>query len=300
MNRKETQKMLCMVCSTVQNVGPCCTFTGCPRYNLHTHYFCNECVFWDDDSRKNIFHCHDCGICRVGQGLGVDYFHCQKCNICLAMSMKGRHKCIERNLESDCPICGEYMFTSTSTVIFMPCGHCIHYKCHQEYIQTSYQCPTCFKSLTDMSEYFQRIDAMLSCHHMPPEYQNTTSLIYCNDCEKKSVTKYHFLYHKCQHCQGYNTKVLQTIDPKMQVDQPTSTLSCTTTSINSSTTTNNNNNANNNNANTSVGLLSILSHQQTNPLLESSTLLNNTTTTSVPSDLGRRDYGHGASGPPHL
>ncbi len=37
----------------------------------------------------------------------------------MAMSLKGRHKCIERNLESDCPICGEYMFTSTTTVIFM-------------------------------------------------------------------------------------------------------------------------------------------------------------------------------------
>jgi hypothetical protein len=37
----------------------------------------------------------------------------------MAISLKGKHKCIERNLESDCPICGEYMFTSTTTVIFM-------------------------------------------------------------------------------------------------------------------------------------------------------------------------------------
>ena len=62
---------------------------------------------------------HDCGICRIGKGLGIDYFHCKKCNVCMAISLKGRHKCIERNLESDCPICGEYMFTSTTTVIFM-------------------------------------------------------------------------------------------------------------------------------------------------------------------------------------
>lgn len=47
----------------------------------------------------------------------------EKCNVCMALSLKGRHKCIERNLESDCPVCGDYMFTSTTTVIFMPCGH---------------------------------------------------------------------------------------------------------------------------------------------------------------------------------
>lgn len=82
-------------------------------------YYCKECKLWDSDPRKTIYHCHDCGICRIGKGLGQDYFHCKKCNVCMAMSLNGRHKCIERNLECDCPICGEYMFTSTTTVIFM-------------------------------------------------------------------------------------------------------------------------------------------------------------------------------------
>ncbi|KAJ3131940.1 hypothetical protein HK100_005879 [Physocladia obscura] len=177
---------------------------------------------------------YDCCICRIGKGLGQDYFHCKKCNVCMAISLKGKHKCIERNLESDCPICGEYMFTSTTTVIFMkdvfrfttrvfvnvplniyqPCGHCIHYKCHQEYIQTSYQCPTCFKSLANMTEYFKRIDAMLGQHQMPPEYLNSYTYVYCNDCEKKCYAKFHFLYHKCISCKGYNTKILQTMEGK--------------------------------------------------------------------------------------
>ena len=65
-----------------------------------------------------------------------------------------------------------------------------------------------------MKDYFQRIDAMLATHQMPSEYQNTKSLIYCNDCELKSVAPFHFLYHKCQSCQGYNTKVLQTVDER--------------------------------------------------------------------------------------
>ncbi|KAJ1342182.1 hypothetical protein BSLG_003257 [Batrachochytrium salamandrivorans] len=51
------------------------------------------------------------------------WFSCRFCHDEVSdhniVRLMGRHKCIERNLESDCPICGEYMFTSTTTVIFM-------------------------------------------------------------------------------------------------------------------------------------------------------------------------------------
>ncbi|KAI9353741.1 zinc-ribbon-domain-containing protein [Obelidium mucronatum] len=210
--RNLTVTMMCMYCKTVQPSGQICINPDCQK--AVSKYYCKECKLWDNDPRKNIYHCYDCGICRIGKGLGQDYFHCKKCNVCMAISLRGKHKCIERNLESDCPICGEYMFTSTTTVIFMPCGHCIHYKCHQEYIQTSYQCPTCFKSLANMTEYFKRIDAMLSQHQMPVEYTNSYSYVYCNDCEKKCHAKFHFLYHKCIFCRGYNTKILQTMEVK--------------------------------------------------------------------------------------
>jgi RING finger/CHY zinc finger protein 1 len=63
-----------------------------------------------------------------------------------------------------------------------------------------------------MTDLFERLDAMLAQHQMPPEYANTISKIYCNDCEEKSDTKFHFLYHKCQKCGSYNTKVLGTAD----------------------------------------------------------------------------------------
>ena len=202
--------MLCMVCGTVQDAGESCV--TCNKKVAHHH--CPECNLWDNDEQKSIFHCKDCRICRVGKGLGIDYFHCSKCNICMSINLQGNHKCIERNLECDCPICGEYMFTSTSLVMFMPCGHSIHYKCHQEYSMTAYQCPTCFKSLWDMTTYFRKIDKILDTHQMPLEYQNTISMIYCNDCESKSTAKYHFLYHKCQHCAGYNTKLIQTLNEK--------------------------------------------------------------------------------------
>ncbi|KAJ3272226.1 hypothetical protein HDV01_005880 [Terramyces sp. JEL0728] len=206
--RNLIKTMMCMYCWTVQPAGQICINNECGK--AVSAYFCKECKLWDNDPRKNIYHCYDCGICRIGKGLGIDYFHCPTCNVCMAIGLKGKHKCIERNLESDCPICGEYMFTSTSTVIFMPCGHCMHHKCHQQHIHTSYQCPTCLKSLADMSEYFRRIDIALAQHQMPPEYHDTFSHIYCNDCEKKSHAKFHFIYHKCGHCRGYNTKLIST------------------------------------------------------------------------------------------
>ena len=87
----------------------------------------------------------------------------------------------------------------------------MHHKCHQQHIHTSYQCPTCLKSLANMSEYFRRIDIALSQHEMPAEYKDTFSHIYCNDCEKRSHAKFHFIYHKCGHCKGYNTKQLNTV-----------------------------------------------------------------------------------------
>jgi hypothetical protein len=67
-----------------------------------------------------------------------------------------------------------------------------------------------------MSAYFARIDAFLKVQTMPQEYENFVSQILCNDCEKKSTAKYHFLYHKCAHCNGYNTTVLKT----KELDRP--------------------------------------------------------------------------------
>ncbi|KAI8388418.1 zinc-ribbon-domain-containing protein [Radiomyces spectabilis] len=204
--RTETKNMFCMLCMTLQPAGQVC-----PNCNEQVaRYYCDKCKLWDDDPKKSIYHCDECGICRQGRGLGDDYFHCKKCNICMTITMKNKHRCIERNLESDCPICGEYMFTSTTTVIFMPCGHCIHRLCYTAHIENSYQCPTCLKSLSDMSAYFARLDRELERQPMPPGFEKIVSHIFCNDCEKKSAARYHYVYHKCGHCGSYNTTVLRT------------------------------------------------------------------------------------------
>lgn len=73
LNRKETKNMLCMLCGCAQPAAEACTLCG----ERGAWYYCDVCKLWDDDPHKSIYHCNDCGICRVGQGLGKDFFHCK-------------------------------------------------------------------------------------------------------------------------------------------------------------------------------------------------------------------------------
>lgn len=71
--RKLTKNMLCMLCGTAQKASSQCTHCEARSAN----YYCDVCHLWEDDPQKSIYHCHDCGICRVGRGLGKDFFHCK-------------------------------------------------------------------------------------------------------------------------------------------------------------------------------------------------------------------------------
>lgn len=73
LNRRETKNMLCMFCGFAQPAAEACAQCG----ERAAWYYCSVCKLWDDDSRKSIYHCDDCGICRVGQGLGKDFYHCK-------------------------------------------------------------------------------------------------------------------------------------------------------------------------------------------------------------------------------
>ena len=72
LNRRATKNMLCMLCGHAQAAAEECQRCGEPS----ARYYCDVCKLWDDDPQKSIYHCDDCGICRVGQGLGKDFFHC--------------------------------------------------------------------------------------------------------------------------------------------------------------------------------------------------------------------------------
>lgn len=136
----------------------------------------------------------------------------------MSMSVEKSHKCIERVSDCDCPICGEYMFTSPSPVVFMLCGHGIHKACYDEHMKSSYKCPICSKSTVNMETQFRNLDRAIDSQPMPPQFQDTKAMVSCNDCYAKSAVKYHWLGLKCAICDSYNTAQLSILsDPAVEV-----------------------------------------------------------------------------------
>lgn len=71
--RKETRNMLCMLCGTAQRASQTCI--SCEA--MAARYYCDICKLWNDDPDKPCYHCNDCGICRIGHGIGKDFYHCK-------------------------------------------------------------------------------------------------------------------------------------------------------------------------------------------------------------------------------
>ncbi|KAK4423546.1 Zinc finger protein BRUTUS [Sesamum alatum] len=205
MDRKATSEMMCMNCLKVQPVGPVCITPSCNGLAM-AKYYCSSCKFFDDE--REVYHCPFCNLCRVGKGLGVDFFHCMTCNCCLAMKLVD-HKCREKGLETNCPICCDFLFTSSTAVRALPCGHYMHSACFQAYACAHYICPICSKSMGDMSVYFGMLDALMASEVLPEEYRNRCQDILCNDCDRKGTAPFHWLYHKCGFCGSYNTRVIK-------------------------------------------------------------------------------------------
>ncbi|KAK1416125.1 hypothetical protein QVD17_31913 [Tagetes erecta] len=208
MDRKATTEMMCMNCLKVQPVGPVCSTPSCNGLSM-AKYYCSYCKFFDDE--RTVYHCPFCNLCRLGKGLGVDFFHCMTCNYCLGIDLVD-HKCREKGLETNCPICCEFLFTSSAAVRSLPCGHFMHSACFQAYACTHYICPICSKSMGDMSVYFGMLDALMASEVLPDDYRNRHHDILCNDCDKKGSVPFHWLYHKCGSCGSYNTRVIK-VDP---------------------------------------------------------------------------------------
>ena len=73
LNRRATENMLCMLCGCAQAASEECALCS----ERAAWYYCDVCKLWDDSPDKSIYHCNECGICRVGKGLGKDFFHCK-------------------------------------------------------------------------------------------------------------------------------------------------------------------------------------------------------------------------------
>ncbi|GFH08788.1 uncharacterized protein HaLaN_03812 [Haematococcus lacustris] len=65
----------------------------------------------------------------------------------MSLSMFKKHVCRERAMESNCPVCSEYLFDSADPIKELPCGHLLHSSCFAEYTRYNYTCPLCSKEL---------------------------------------------------------------------------------------------------------------------------------------------------------
>ncbi|CAN8063673.1 unnamed protein product [Agarophyton chilense] len=214
MDRFVVDTVLCTVCMTEQPIAPECNHCS----TRFAGYYCSKCRFFDNSPNKHIYHCDRCHVCRLGKGIGIDIYHCDKCDACVSIDSKNNHRCLNRALHANCPICHAYLFTSVDPVVFMKCGHTMHKQCFEQYTATHYQCPICMRSLTDMRQHFEDIDKIMESQIMPSEYSCKRSQILCNDCQTKSVVPFHFVYHKCaeEHCGSYNTSLIKVIEESSQ------------------------------------------------------------------------------------
>lgn len=203
LDRGATDIIMCMRCQAVQSPSAECE-------NCHKEfafYYCEICKLWENNEHGDnpIYHCAECGLCRIGEGLGIDYFHCKTCNVCMSLELEDNHKCIEHSTECDCPICGEFMFTSRETVVFMKCGHSIHQSCFDKHTRNNYKCPTCARTIINMAAQFRILDSEIEATPMPEPFNEWKSIIICNDCSAKSSIPFHVLGLKCENCGSYNT-----------------------------------------------------------------------------------------------
>ena len=210
MNRFAIKKMFCGYCDTKQPVSNQCI---CCKKQMGI-YYCAICHLHENDERKIplLKHCSSCGICRIGK----NPMHCNTCNICYPdRSSLENHNCSEAKYHKNCPVCLEDLFSSRNVTVSLQCGHVLHNHCFKESLeQNEYRCPLCKKSMIDMTQFWDGMDLSIAHQPMPDEYKNYKVSILCNDCEEKTITKYHFLCNKCKKCQSWNTTILNILPPK--------------------------------------------------------------------------------------
>lgn len=153
MDRYATQEIMCMLCNRVQPVSNRCVNAFCQT--KFGEYFCEVCRLYDSTPGKNIYHCDKCKICRVGQGFGKDVYHCDSCAMCIPLNSLEHHRCVENAMKRNCPVCDQYMFTSTQSVVTVRCGHAIHLECLEFYCSQigNNRCLECGEPLMDEQPY---------------------------------------------------------------------------------------------------------------------------------------------------
>ena len=85
--------------------------------------------------------------------------------------MQDNHKCVEKSMHHNCPICFEFLFDSIRPTSVLRCGHTIHSECFADMQRNGMlACPVCLKSVSDCSHVWRSIDAEVAAAPMPEEY----------------------------------------------------------------------------------------------------------------------------------
>ena len=204
MKRNEVELMKCLMCKCIQPKNDKCINPEC--YAPKHKYYCGKCALWDNKVKKDIYHCDKCGLCRIGhKNL---YKHCDKCNLCWDKRFFEKHSCVIDQKENECLICLENTWDTQDNIHVLQCGHNYHIKCLQEWFKENYTCPTCKKSAYKPTYLWETIEEYVGAtQFIDPKMNDWKTIIYCNDCEKKTETKYHPVYHKCSLCESWNTTI---------------------------------------------------------------------------------------------
>lgn len=162
----QIQHIECNNCHTEQ--GPSNECINC--HETFSKNYCGICNIWTE---KDITHCDACGFCRVG--LPDQLQHCPDCDCCYPIDVIHTHYCRKATMrDCACPICHESTYETQIISCLLPCNHMVHQVCLVEAMRKGhYRCPTCRKSMGDMSETWNDMrfsiqqQPLLPCH-LPP------------------------------------------------------------------------------------------------------------------------------------
>eukprot|EP00055_Hartaetosiga_balthica_P010809 m.47360 g.47360 ORF g.47360 m.47360 type:complete len:426 (+) comp7325_c0_seq1:40-1317(+) len=200
LNRHTVRRITCCTCGLKQLIGEDCLRCG-QRFGL---YFCGICRLYDDNIKKEQYHCIGCGSCRLG---GRHKFkHCDRCGACYSKKNFKSHGCVEAALDRNCPVCLENLKASTVELYAPRCGHILHKACHTNLLRRTMKCPICSRSYLSFSN---KIEQRIEEYPLPPSYAQYRVKVMCQSCHRESETQFHPLGHKCTHCLSYNTTQLE-------------------------------------------------------------------------------------------
>ena len=81
-------------------------------------------------------------------------------------------QCIEKMSHANCPVCQEYLHTSPNPCHIPPCHHLVHKHCFEGLLSNGhYYCPTCSKSLLDLSPLWQIMQNQIEKSPMQGRYK---------------------------------------------------------------------------------------------------------------------------------